>query len=325
MAPAKGKGAEKGDKGARSAANDMDALFRLPLSEFTAARNALAARLKKAGQPERADEVKSLPKPPVSAWTVNQLYWRHRDAFDRLMTTGDEFRKAQAAQLSGQSADLRGPLEARRGALSDLSRKAASVLRDAGNNPAPDTMRRITTTLEAISSYGDIEGGPRAGRLTDDVEPVGFEALAALIPGVGRGKAGTEPTRIIPFQRQQQKERPSRRKTTKEEDERRAEEEQKARLAAAKAALQEAEKELKAAQATAHEAEEQLKKAAARAKEADTVKANAEKALEAAAAEADTARQQARRVAAEAEDAAQALEDAERALEKAARELKDLS
>src|SRR5688500_5287730 len=122
MAPAKGKGAEKGDKGARSASDDVDALFQLPQSEFTAARNALAARLKKAGHPERADEVKALAKPPVSAWAVNQLYWRHREAFDRLITTGEQFRQAQAAQLSGQSADLRGPLEARRSALSDLSR-----------------------------------------------------------------------------------------------------------------------------------------------------------------------------------------------------------
>jgi DNA repair exonuclease SbcCD ATPase subunit len=324
MAPAKGKGAEKGSTGARSAGGDVDALFQLPLSEFTGARNAQAARLKKAGHPEQADEVKSLAKPPVSAWAVNQLYWRHRDAFDRLMTTGEQFRKAQAAQLSGKSADLRGPLEARRSALSDLSRMAASLLREAGNNPTPDTMRRIMTTLEAMSSYGDIEGGPRAGRLTDDVDPVGFETLAALIPSVGGGKAGTEPTRIIQF-RQQQKERPSRRKTTKEEDERRAEEERKERLAAARAALQEAEKELKASRKTAHEAEEKLKKAAAQAKEAEKVKADAEKALETAAAEADTARQQARRVAVEAEDAAQALEDAERALEKAARELKDLS
>ena len=30
--------------------DDVDALFRLPLAEFTGARNALAARLKKSGQ-----------------------------------------------------------------------------------------------------------------------------------------------------------------------------------------------------------------------------------------------------------------------------------
>ena len=185
--------------------DEVDALFQLPLPEFTAARNALAARLKKAGQADAAAEVKSLQKPPVSAWAINQLYWRHRKAFDRLMTTGEQFRNAQAAQLSGKSADLRGPLEARRAALAELSRLAAAVLRNAGNSPTPDIMRRITTTAEALSSYGHTDGGPQPGRLTDDVDAPGFEALAALVPGVGRKKGSTEPTRVIPFQTKKDK------------------------------------------------------------------------------------------------------------------------
>ena len=77
--------------------NEIDALFVLPLADFTGARNALAARLKKDGRADDAERVKSLRKPPVSAWVVNQLYWRHREAFDRLLATGDQFRKAQAS------------------------------------------------------------------------------------------------------------------------------------------------------------------------------------------------------------------------------------
>ncbi len=45
-----------------------DELFRLPLSEFTAARNALAAKLKKDGDSAESDRIKALSKPPVSAW-----------------------------------------------------------------------------------------------------------------------------------------------------------------------------------------------------------------------------------------------------------------
>lgn len=313
MAAAKGAGGRgKGDE--RRVDDDIDALFQLPLAEFTAARNALAARLKKAGDAGKSTEVKALGKPPLSAWTVNQLFWRERDAFDRLMATGEQFRRAHGSQLSGKSADLRAPLEARRTALSELSRKAAALLREAGSSPTPDTMRRITTTLEALSTYGD--SGPRAGRLTDDVDPPGFETLAALVPTVGRGRTGGVPTRVIPFQQRARKEK---RAPKNDADE------QRARLAAAKAAVQEAERALRAAQKNAHAAEEALKKAAARAKEIEKVRADAEQRLEKAAADAEAARQQARRVAAEAEDAAQALEDAERALEKATRELKDLS
>ena len=49
---------------------DINRLFELPLAEFTAARNALATRLKKAGRSGDAERVKSLAKPPVSAWAV---------------------------------------------------------------------------------------------------------------------------------------------------------------------------------------------------------------------------------------------------------------
>ena len=68
--------------------DEIDALFTLPLAEFTSARNTLATRLKKEGRSHDADRVKLLGKPSISAWTVNQLYWEHRDAFDELIATG---------------------------------------------------------------------------------------------------------------------------------------------------------------------------------------------------------------------------------------------
>src|SRR5918999_270653 len=99
---------------------EIDALFQLPLTEFTNARNGLAARLKKAGRTEDAERVKSIQKPPASAWTVNQLYWRHPKEIDALLAVGERFRKAQAAQLAGKSADLRDLLNERRDVLAKL-------------------------------------------------------------------------------------------------------------------------------------------------------------------------------------------------------------
>jgi hypothetical protein len=312
---ARGKGGAQNEAGT---AGDVDALFQLPLVEFTAARNALASRLKKAGQAGEAEQVKGLAKPSLSAWVVNQVYWRHRTAFDRLLDAGEQFRKAQAAQLAGKSGDLRETLEARRTALAALSRVAAGVVRDAGHTATPDTMRRITTTLEALSVYGSLPEAPPAGRLTDDVDPPGFETLAALVPRIGKSGKGDEPTRIIPFQ--QTKKKPSR-KGGSTADPQKQEEERQAQLARAKAAVKEADAALREARRAAQQAEAALKKAAAHAKEAEKEKTAAEERLEKAAAAADEARHQARRVAAEAEDAAQAVEDAERALEKAQREM----
>jgi hypothetical protein len=298
--------------------DEIDALFQVTPAEFTAARNALVSRLKKSGRAEDAEQVKALVKPPITAWAVNQLYWRHRDAFDRLIEAGERFRKAQASQLAGKSADLRGPLDARRSVLAELSKLAATTLREAGSSATPDNMRRITTTLEALSTYGALPEAPPAGRLIDDVDPPGFETLAALVPRVG-DNAGRRsgPTHVIPFQQKRQPARRPRGKPGSEEEARRAAEERQAQLTAARAAVKEAERELRDARKTAQEAEERLKKAAARAKEAEQEKADAEQRLEKAAAAADEARQQARRVAAEAEEAAQAVEDAERALDAA--------
>src|SRR5437764_14387939 len=97
---------------------DVDALFTLPLAEFIGARKALAARLKKAGHGDEANQVKALAKPSISAWAVNQLYWHHREVFDQLISMGQRFRKAQTAR---KIADIHEALDARREALAQLS------------------------------------------------------------------------------------------------------------------------------------------------------------------------------------------------------------
>ena len=120
--------------------HDIDDLFKLPLAEFTAARNALAASLKKAGRADEAAAVKALSKPPLSAWAVNQLYWHHRKAFDQLMAAGERLRKAQARNCARRkgagrgtcAGELRDRIEARSEALADLAKRAAALLRESG-------------------------------------------------------------------------------------------------------------------------------------------------------------------------------------------------
>jgi len=302
---------------AKQSADEVDKLFQIPLAEFTSARNALTAKLKKEGDAEGAERVKTLGKPSISAWVANQLYWRHRKAFDRLLAAGEEFRKAQAAQLAGKSADLRAPLDGRREALAELTRHASEVLLDAGHPASPDTMRRIMTTLEALATYGEQPGAPQGGRLTADVDPPGFEALAALVPRAGdRVGHRQAPPRVIPFN--QPKPEPARRKAadTKEEA-RRFEAERRARQAEAQKELREAERALADARKAAERARVAMKDAAARAKAAEKAKAALESRFEKLSAAAEAARQDARRVASQAEEAAQAVDDAERAVKKA--------
>lgn len=301
---------------AKQSADEVDKLFQIPLAEFTSARNALAAKLKKDGDAEGADRVKTFGKPSISAWVANQLYWGHRKAFDRLLSAGDRFRMAQTAQLAGKPADLRAPLDERREALAELTRHASEVLVNTGHPASPDTMRRIMTTLEALATYGGQPGTPEAGRLTADVDPPGFEALAALVPrGIDRVGNRQAPPRVIPFN--QPKPEPAKRKGNAKEDERRLEAERRARQAEARKELREAERALTDARKAAERARSAMKDAAARAKAAEKAKAALEAQFEKLSAAAEAARQDARRVASQAEQAAQAVDDAERAVKKA--------
>ena len=110
--------------------DDIDALYQLSPPEFTSARNALAAQLRKAGRDDVANRVRSLLKPSIPAWTVNQLYWKHRVAFDQLLATGDRLRQAQSSTLAGKGGDVHKLLDERREELSAMTRLAAEILRD---------------------------------------------------------------------------------------------------------------------------------------------------------------------------------------------------
>jgi hypothetical protein len=310
--------------------DDVDALFRLPLAEFTGARNTLAARLKKSGRGDEAGLVKALVKPPVSAWAVNQLYWNHREAFDRLIASGERFHKAQTSRSAGKVSDMRGALDARREALTDLTDLATSLLRDAGpnpgQNPSLDIIRRITSTLEAMSAMSAMSvlasrsDAPRPGRLTHDVDPPGFESLASFVPVPGMTQPTEKPARSTPSQRSSSVTN-TRRKVATDNDVRQLEETRKAKIAAAKVSLQDAKRSLTEARARAQSLEAALKKADAEAKKAEKLRRDAEEELRKAKAASEDADQRARSVAEEVEEAVSAVEDAERTVEKASKEL----
>ena len=305
--------------GASQFEQDVDALFTLPLSEFTGARNALAAQLKKAGHGDEANEVKALAKPSISVWAVNQLYWQHREVFDQLMSTGQRFRKAQTAR---KVADINETLEARREALAQLSNLTTTLLQDAGHNPSPETVHRITTTLEALSVYASLPGGPRSGRLTQDVDPPGFDSLASLMSGAGMPKLTLVPPKA-PASTKSAAARVQQTKVSTGEA-RRLEEARQKRIAAAKASLQEARRSLSSAQAREQRTMAAQKKANIEAKAAEKLRREAEQRFERARSASEFANRRAASATAEADEAVKALEDAQRAVEKASEELEAL-
>jgi uncharacterized phage infection (PIP) family protein YhgE len=308
--------------------DQVDALFRLPLAEFIGARKTLAARLKKSGRGDEAGLVKALVKPSISAWAVNQLYWNHREAFDRLIASGEHFHKAQTSRLGGKLADMRTAIDARREALSQLSDLATSLLQNAGHSQSLDIIRRITTTLEGMSAYASRSDGPRPGRLTHDVDPPGFEALASFTPGAGMTELKKDSARFTPSEKSRSAATKTQRKVAPDTDLRKVEATRKAKLAgiaSAKVSLQEARRALIKARARAQSLQATQKKAEAEAKEAEKQSRQAELRLEKARATSEGADQRLRSVAVEVEEAAKSVEDAERTVEEASEEFEKLS
>ncbi len=315
------KKSEGRDRSAES--DDTDALFRLPLAEFTAARNALAAQLKKSGRGDDAALVKALGKPTVSAWAVNQLFWNHREEFDRLLASGERFHKAQA---SGKVADMRTALDARRESLTNLSDLAASLLESAGHSPAPDTVHRVTTTLEAVSvprSHASRSDAPRPGRLTHDVDPPGFESFGSFVPAAGTTKS-TEPLRLVVSQKSKSAGTTSLPKGTPDRDVIQREDARKAKLAAAKSSLQQAKRSLAEARAKERSLEAAQKKADEEAKKAEKHRRDIEASLKKAEAAAEAAAQRGQTIESDLEEAASAVKDAERKVAEASKDLESL-
>jgi hypothetical protein len=142
-------------------------LFQAALGDFVAERKRLAAELKVAGDAKGAAELSKLARPPVSAWTVNQLWWKERDVFQVLLEA--------AAQVKSGDRDAG---KRHREALAKLREHATAVLKEAGNAASEGTLRRIATTLAALAASGGFE--PDApGALVADRDPPGFETFVA--------------------------------------------------------------------------------------------------------------------------------------------------
>lgn len=161
---------------------ELDRLYRLPLGEFTQARNELAAALKKSGDQDGARRVRDLPKPSPSAWAVNQLYWTARELLDELLAASDRYRRAQQAALAGDGSDLAAAERERLRAIEEATRRIRFILAESHQAAGETLLRRITSTLEALASYGSANPSPMRGRLSGDVESPGFGAFSALAP-----------------------------------------------------------------------------------------------------------------------------------------------
>ena len=138
------------------------ALYQAPLAEFVKERKRLADELRATGEAKLGAKLRTLPRPSVSAWVTNQLYWHARDAFDDMLAAAKTLRKGDLAASP-----------AHRDAIAKLRQRATAMLTDAGHSATSATLHKVTTNLAAISAKGDFFPD-ESGEMTADRDPPGF-------------------------------------------------------------------------------------------------------------------------------------------------------
>jgi len=154
--------------------SELDRLYATPPAAFVAERNKLAQALRKAGD-RHASDVAHLPRPSVVAWAINLVHFRDRELLDALRKTGAALRKAQ------ESADMEQFASRKRGhedALAAVVDRASALAEGSGQSIGA-MKHRLEMTLTVLSTAAD-EASPPPGRMSAELEPLGFDAFTAM-------------------------------------------------------------------------------------------------------------------------------------------------
>jgi hypothetical protein len=148
---------------------EIDRLYAAPADEFTGKRKELAKKLRGQGERGAAMRVEDLRKPTTAAAYVNRLARSERMNVRALLTAGERLREAQTKLLRGASPTaIHKAAEDERKALAAL---LAAARREGASEP---TLRKVEQTLRAAAIDEDARALLQQGRLTQDLQPIGF-------------------------------------------------------------------------------------------------------------------------------------------------------
>jgi hypothetical protein len=150
-----------------------------------AERDGLARRLKNEGDAEAAATVKSLAKPTLPVWLVNRLARERKAGVRELVKAGERLREAHAG---GDLTAFRDATTRERDAVLKLTDEARELAEGEGRRVSDAMLVRVGATLHAAAADEEARFRLAQGRLTEELEPPGFELLAGLAPAPARVK-----------------------------------------------------------------------------------------------------------------------------------------
>jgi len=99
-----------------------------------------------------------------------------------LLRSAEELRKTQQRALGGEGgSDLQDRLAEHRRSVRALAHLGRDILADEGRSVSDAIVERIAKTLDAAALDEGSRFQLRAGRLTEELDPPGFEALAGMM------------------------------------------------------------------------------------------------------------------------------------------------
>jgi hypothetical protein len=155
---------------------ELDRLFQLPPAALVEARNELADRLRKAGDKASAARVKSLKRPTPAAWALNQVHFAQPALLEQARAATETLRGLQARD-GVDRLQLSAAVEAQRIAVRAVVEAAMQRCHAAGLTGGAPLSRKLLLTLQAWLAGASSE---LPGRMTQDVEPSGFDAIAEV-------------------------------------------------------------------------------------------------------------------------------------------------
>ncbi|MDT6987742.1 hypothetical protein ACFSUJ_32290 [Streptomyces lusitanus] len=169
----------------------LDELYALPPSDFVARREERAARARTERRAQDARRIHAARRPTLAGWAANLLRRSRPDEARRFLELGRALREAYATLDPGGLKELSAQ---RRRIVSEMSRQAAALAREAGHPLSDAVQRDVETTLRAVLADPEAAAVWEAGRVEGVLTPpseFGAEAVAAAPPRPGPAPART--------------------------------------------------------------------------------------------------------------------------------------
>ncbi len=162
----------------------LDELYAGPFDSFVALRRELSVRLRGTGNASAARLVAQAAKPTRTAWALNQVARAHPDIIAAIVGLREA---AATEQKTGDAQTIRDGIRRYRDAVGVVVRAVRSTLATDGVALSSTQARRLSETVQALSTDESEREKLASGRLTRDVE------VEELFAGVEVGDVAAHP------------------------------------------------------------------------------------------------------------------------------------